>query len=57
MVKDKDPEEITLQRVTIRNKDRITKYGKIEYGESFNDALGRVLDEYESMKKKRKQEY
>ena len=56
MVKNKDPEEITLQRVTIRNKDRITKYGKIEYGESFNDALGRVLDEYESMKKKRKQE-
>jgi hypothetical protein len=56
MVKDKDPEEITLQRVTIRNKERITKYGKIKYGESFNDALGRVLDEYESMKKKRKQE-
>lgn len=57
MVKNKDPEEITLQRVTIRNKGRITKYGKIEYGESFNDALDRVLDEYESMKKKRKQEY
>jgi len=56
MVKDKDPEEITLQRVTIRNKGRITKYGKIEYGESFNEALDRVLDEYESMKKKRKQE-
>lgn len=45
------PKDITLQRISPKNKNRVTKYGKIVYGESFNDALERVLDEYEKMKK------
>lgn len=47
-----DPERKHLQRISIRNIDRIKKFGNIGYTDSINCALDRVLDEYTEMKKK-----
>lgn len=47
----KKPEDITLQRISYRNIDRIEKLGKGKRKESFNDVLTRVLDELEENKK------
>lgn len=56
MVKDKDPDAIRLQRIRNVNIEKVVKYGKMSVEDSFDDVLTRVLEEYESMKKKRKQE-
>lgn len=39
------PNDVTVVKVTKRNKSRVTKYAR--YGESFDDVLGRVMDEVE----------
>jgi len=51
MEDEKKPEDITLQRISYRNIDRIEKLGRGKRKESFNDVLTRVLDELEENKK------
>jgi predicted nucleic acid-binding Zn-ribbon protein len=51
MVKDKKPDDITLQRISYGNVLKIEKYGKPKFKESLNDALTRVFVEYEEMRK------
>lgn len=47
-----DSETKHLQRLSIRNIDRIKKLGNIGYTDSLNDALDRILGEYTEMKNK-----
>jgi hypothetical protein len=46
-----DDKIIKVQRVSKYNINRVVEKGKMSVGDSFNDVLGRVLDEYEKMKK------
>jgi hypothetical protein len=51
MVKERDPDETTHKRVTYRNIARIEAIGKM--GESFNDVITKLLDDYERRQKRR----
>ena len=47
----KNPVDITLQRISYGNIDRIEKLGKAKHKDSFNDIVTRLLDEFEECKK------
>jgi hypothetical protein len=49
----KDPNKITLQRISYGNIDRIEKLGKGKRKESFNDLVTKILNELEEKKKKK----
>ncbi len=49
-----DPNETCIQRFTHSNVLKVITHGKPTYKESFNDAITRVLDEYEEVKKENK---
>ena len=52
MVEAKNPDETTHKRVSYRNIERIENIGKM--GDTFNDVLTLILDDYEKKHKKRK---
>jgi hypothetical protein len=51
MVKEHDPDGTTHKRVTYRNIARIESIGKM--GESFNDVITKLLDDYERRQKRK----
>ena len=50
MAKPTKQKDVTTQRLSWSNFEKIKKHGKPKYEESFNDALTRVLEEYEAQK-------
>jgi hypothetical protein len=48
--------EIKQQRVSVKNIGKLQKMGKPNLGESFDDLLGRVLDECEKRRKTKTEE-
>ncbi len=52
----KKTHEIKNQRVSVKNIEKLQKMGKPNLGESFDDLLGRVLDECEKRRKAKTEE-